>query len=73
MIQVVAKTGNDEALNGYRQKVESVTWAQYRVRRIYSGKGRADRAVEKMDVFAGAIEARANLALPLASACRSRS
>jgi hypothetical protein len=61
LIQIAASTGNDEALNDYRQRIESVEWAQYRVRRIYSKKGLADRAVEKLDVFANANEARANL------------
>jgi hypothetical protein len=62
LIQIATNSGNDKALNGYRQRIESAKWAKYRVRRIYSGKGRADRAVEKLDVFASAIEARANLA-----------
>jgi hypothetical protein len=62
LIQIATNSGNDKALNGYRQTIESAKWAKYRVRRIYSGKGRADRAVEKLDVFASAIEARANLA-----------
>ena len=61
LIQIATKAGNDAALNGYRQRIDSLKWAQYRVRRIYSGKGRADRAVEKLAVFASAIEARANL------------
>ena len=62
LIQIAANSGNDKALNDYRQRIDSAKWAKYRVRRIYSGKGRADRAVEKLDVFASAIEARANLA-----------
>ena len=28
------------------------------MRRIFSGKGKADRAVEKLDVFQGPVEAR---------------
>ena len=63
LIQIATNSGNDKALNGYRAEDPVGQWrAKYRVRRIYSGKGRADRAVEKLDVFASAIEARANLA-----------
>ena len=62
LIQIATNTGNDEALKGYRQRIDSVRWAQYRVRRIYTKKGQADRAVEKLEVFASAVEARANLA-----------
>ena len=61
MIQIATKTGNDEALNAYLQRIESLKWAQYRVRRIYGKKGRADRTVEKLDVFASTIEAGASL------------
>jgi hypothetical protein len=62
LIQIATKSGNDKALNGYRQRIESGRWAQYRVRRVYTRKGQADRAVEKLDVFSGAVEARAHLA-----------
>jgi hypothetical protein len=62
LIQIATNTGNDEALNGYRQRIDSVQWALYRVRRIYTKKGQADRAVERLEVFASAVEARANLA-----------
>lgn len=52
---------NDEALKGYRRRIESVEWAQYRVRRIYTRRGQADRAVEKAHVFADSVEAGASL------------
>jgi hypothetical protein len=61
LIQIATKTWNDEALNGYQQRIESLKWAQYRVRRIYGKKGQADRAVEKLGVFASAVEAGASL------------
>ena len=73
LIQITTKSGNDKALNGYRQRIELGRWAQYRVRRVYTRKGQADRAVEKLDVFAGAVEARAHLAAIAATwACPSR-
>lgn len=62
LIQIATKTGNNEALSGYRQRIDSSNWAQYRVRRIYTRKGQADRAVEKLNVFPNAAEARASLA-----------
>jgi hypothetical protein len=61
LIQIATKTGNDEALNAYLQRIASLRWAQYRVRRIYSRKRQADRAVERLDVFASAVEAGAGL------------
>ena len=62
LIQIATNSENDEALKGYRRRIESVGWAQYRVRRIYTRKGQADRAVEKVDVFVDSVEARASLA-----------
>jgi hypothetical protein len=61
LIQIATKTGNDEALNAYLKRIESLKWAQYRVRSIYGKKGQADRAVEKLEVFANAVEAGASL------------
>ncbi len=61
LIQIAMKTGNNEALAGYRKRIESVKWAQYRVRRIYTRKGQADRAVERLAVYSGPGEARADL------------
>jgi hypothetical protein len=58
LIQITIEAGNDVAVELYRKSTESETWALYRVRRIYSGKGKADRAVEKLHVFEGAAEAR---------------
>ena len=42
-------------------RIEDVQWARYRVRRIYQRKGQADRAVQKLDMFATASEARVHL------------
>ena len=58
LIQITVEAGNDVAVEMYRKSIESEPWALYRVRRIYSGKGKADRAVEKLHVFEGPAEAR---------------
>ena len=58
LIQITIEAGNDVAVELYRKSIESEPWALYRVRRIYSGKGKADRAVEKLHVFEGPAEAR---------------
>ena len=58
LIQITIEAGNDAAVEGYRKRIESEEWALYRVRRLFSGKGKADRAVEKLDVFQGPVEAR---------------
>jgi len=58
LIQITIEAGNDVAVELYRKSIESEAWALYRVRRIYSGKGKADRAVEKLHVFEGPAEAR---------------
>ena len=61
LIQITLEAGNEAAIQLYRRKIDSEKWALYRVRRIYSGKGKADRAVEKIDVFACQADARAAL------------
>ena len=58
LIQITIEAGNDVAVEMYRKSIDSEAWALYRVRRIYSGKGKADRAVEKLHVFEGPAEAR---------------
>lgn len=58
LIQITVEAGNDAAVLAYRRSIESEEWALYRVRRIFTGKGRADRAVEKLHVFEGPAEAR---------------
>lgn len=58
MIQISIEAGNDAAVDVYRKSIESEEWALYRVRRIYSAKGKADRAGEKLHVFEGPAEAR---------------
>ena len=61
LIQITIEAGNNVAVELYRNSIESEAWALYRVRRIYSGKGKADRAVEKLHVFEGPAEARVAL------------
>ncbi len=50
LIDVMQEAGNVQALELHRHYLETCEWALYRVRRIYSAKGRADRCVEKFDV-----------------------
>ncbi len=57
LIQITIESGNRPAVDTYRQKLNSKQWAVYRVRRIYSRKAKADRAVEQAAVFATASEA----------------
>jgi len=61
LIQIAGNSGEEVALNSYRERIEAVKWARYRVRRIYQRKGQADRAVEIQDVLATASEARVHL------------
>jgi hypothetical protein len=61
LIQITVEAGNDVAVQAYRKNIESEEWALYRVRRTYSGKGKADRAVEKLDVFENPAKARTAL------------
>lgn len=58
LIQITIEAGNDAAVEVYRKGIESEEWALYRVRRIYSAKGKADRAVEKLHVFESPAETR---------------
>ena len=61
LIQITMSGQNQAAIEAYRRKLDSERWAIYRVRRIYSAKGRADRAVEKFKVFDREAEARLEL------------
>ena len=58
LIQITVEAGNDAAVEVYHKSIASEEWALYSVRRIYSSKGKADRAVEKLHVFEGPAEAR---------------
>ena len=51
LIEIATATGNEEAVTRYHHRIDSGRWAIYRVRRIYSAKGRADRAVENIASF----------------------
>ena len=52
LIEITHDAANGAAILGYRKRIDSGQWAVYRVRRIYSAKATADRAVEKLSVFA---------------------
>jgi hypothetical protein len=52
LIQITRDDGNQKALTQYESRLASLPWAIYRVRRIYSGPGKADRAVERQAVYA---------------------
>jgi hypothetical protein len=51
LIQITSDTRNTAALDLYRQRLDESEWATYRVRRIFSAKGKADRAVERLELF----------------------
>lgn len=57
LIQITQQTGNDVAMETYRRGLDRHQWAIYRVRRIYTGKGKADRAVERLHVFPDEVSA----------------
>ncbi len=68
LIQITIAQGNTKAVESYEKKVSETPWALYRVRRIYHAqksnpakKGTADRAVEKVDVFADSYSAKIRL------------
>jgi hypothetical protein len=46
LIDLIRETDNKRALVSFNQKLTSVPWTVYRVRRIYTKKGKAHRAVE---------------------------
>jgi hypothetical protein len=69
LVQITQASGNQTAINLFRQKLEASRFALYRVRRIYNAKrgedgrelegekGQAIRAVEKLELFSDADEA----------------
>jgi hypothetical protein len=60
LIEIASASGNDTALDRYLRRLDSSSWSVYRVRRIYSAKGRADRAVENLAVFTDRVQAMAS-------------
>lgn len=48
LLSVVAENHLTEALRYFRERLEAAKYALYRVRRIYKGPGKADRAVQKL-------------------------
>jgi hypothetical protein len=61
LIQITRDDGNQKALDQYESRLASLPWAIYRVRRIYAGPGKADRAVERQAVYASHAAATAAL------------
>lgn len=51
LIEIASAEGNEPAILRYRDRIHSGPWSLYRVRRIYSARGRADRAVENLAAF----------------------
>lgn len=46
--QITTEAGNAEALTEFEGKLATLPWAVYRVRRIYTGKGKAFREVKRV-------------------------
>ena len=69
LVQITQASGNQLAMNLFAQKLEASPWSLYRIRRIFKAKcgldgremegkkGQAVRAVEKLESFAGSVEA----------------
>jgi hypothetical protein len=51
LFDITGASENVQALELYERSLRSATWAIYRVRRIYSAKGKADRALEQWAQF----------------------
>lgn len=51
LIQIASDTRNTGAVREYRRHLHESPWTTYRVRRIYTARGKADRAVERLEVF----------------------
>lgn len=48
LLSIIVTNQHTETLRYFRAKLEEVEYALYRVRRIYTARGRADRAVERL-------------------------
>ena len=57
LIQITREDGNARAAQRYESRLATLPWAIYRVRRIYSAAGKADRAVERQAVYASQVAA----------------
>lgn len=57
LYQIVRESGNGPAVEEFEKRTGSCLWAVYRVRRLYKGKGKADRCVEKLDEYASEVSA----------------
>ncbi|MGH9630730.1 MAG: hypothetical protein ACRD7E_20645 [Bryobacteraceae bacterium] len=51
LIQIALESRNASAIAEHRRLLAEHLWALYRVRRIYTAKGRANRAVERLEIF----------------------
>lgn len=51
LLNITRTAENHQALDIYERKLASAKWAVYRVRRIFTARGRADRAVEQLAHF----------------------
>jgi len=51
LFDITRASQNVQAVELYERRLHSATWALYRVRRIYSAKGKADRALEQLAQF----------------------
>jgi hypothetical protein len=51
LFNITRASENVQALELYEKSLRSATWALYRVRRIYSAKGKADRSLEQWAQF----------------------
>jgi hypothetical protein len=51
LIAITIETGNATAVSEYRRRIQGGNWALYRVRRIYSARATAHRAVERLALF----------------------
>lgn len=49
LIDTLRKSGAEKILKLYENALETAAWGLYRVRRVYSKKGKADRAVQKLE------------------------
>lgn len=51
LIQIQTDRGNRAAVEAFENRLAAEPWALYRVRRLYSKPGKAERAVERLDIM----------------------
>jgi hypothetical protein len=57
MLEVIQTHRIDDVMAEFNRKLDSLPWAYYKVRRIYTAKGKAARAVERLEDFSTRAEA----------------